>query len=217
MAKLIVGKNDLATLKPDLVKEWNFEKNGNLLPSSMKLSSNRKVWWKCKFGHEWQAIIADRVHKHTGCPVCSNHKLLIGFNDLQTVFPDLAEEWNYEKNKGLLPSQVVYGSAKIVWWKCYKGHEWKAPICARVNKCASCPYCLNKKILVGYNDLATVNPKLAKEWNFERNKDLLPTMFSYGAGKKVWWKCKHGHEWQATINSRSQGNECPVCKKLKLL
>jgi hypothetical protein len=29
--------------------------------------------------------------------------------------------------------------------------------------------------------------------------------------KKVWWKCKKGHEWQAIIGSRNRGNGCPVC------
>ncbi|MCD8196887.1 MAG: zinc-ribbon domain-containing protein, partial [Lachnospiraceae bacterium] len=29
--------------------------------------------------------------------------------------------------------------------------------------------------------------------------------------KKVWWKCENGHEWRATIASRSNGCGCPVC------
>lgn len=205
----------LSEESPEIAKEWNYEKNGELSPDRIKSNSNRKVWWKCPKGHEWQAIVSDRVLKHTGCPVCSNHKLLTGYNDLATVCPELVAEWNYEKNEGLLPSQIVFGSTKTVWWKCKQGHEWKAPVCARVNKGASCPYCSNKKVLVGYNDLATACPEIAEEWNYERNGNLLPTMFSYGSGKKVWWKCKHGHEWRAIINSRYQGNTCPYCKRKK--
>ena len=205
----------LSEKRPDLVEEWNYEKNDGLSPESVKINSNRKVWWKCKHGHEWQAIVSDRVSKHIGCPVCSNHKVLAGYNDLETMCPEIAEEWNIEKNGSLLPSQVVSGSAKVVWWKCKQGHEWKTPVCARTNKGASCPYCSNKKVLVGYNDLATVRPEIARDWNYKKNRDLLPTMFSYGSGRKVWWKCSTcGHEWQASINSRNQGNTCPHCKKI---
>ena len=212
MSKFETFRVDLEAKFPEIAKEWHMEKNGDLLPSRVKASSNLKVWWKCKHGHEWQARIADRTKKHTGCAVCSNHKLLTGFNDLATEFPDIALEWNYEKNGDLLPTQVVSGSGKEVWWKCKKGHEWKVSVNTRVNKGNNCPYCQNRRVLVGYNDLATTNPELAEEWNYEKNGELRPTMITHGSGKKVWWKCKYGHEWQATLNARSEGNECPVCK-----
>ena len=54
----------------------------------------------------------------------------------------------------------------------------------------------------GFNDLATKYPALAKEWDIHKNGELLPQMVSAGSGKKVWWKCENGHEWQATIASR---------------
>ena len=74
-----------------------------------------------------------------------------------------------------------------------------------------CPYCSNKKVLRGYNDLETTNPVLAKEWNYEKNGDLLPTQLVAGSNKKVWWKCSEAHEWQAVINNRNNGSACPCC------
>ena len=68
-----------------------------------------------------------------------------------------------------------------------------------------------QKILVGYNDLTTINPALANEWNYEKNGSLMPENFAESSGKKVWWKCKKGHEWQATIASRNSGTGCPIC------
>ena len=39
----------------------------------------------------------------------------------------------------------------------------------------------------------------------------MPENFAESSGKKVWWKCKKGHEWQATIASRNSGTGCPIC------
>ena len=66
-------------------------------------------------------------------------------------------------------------------------------------------------MLKGYNDLETLNPTLAKEWNYEKNSGLKPEDVMPNSSKKVWWKCQNGHEWQATINNRSNGRGCPKC------
>ena len=61
------------------------------------------------------------------------------------------------------------------------------------------------------NSLLFSNPEIANEWNYEKNGNLKPEYFAANSGKKVWWKCSKGHEWQATMNSRSQGHGCPYC------
>lgn len=192
-----------------LVAEWNYEKNGNLRPEAFLQYSNKKVWWKCSNGHEWQAIIASRNRGH-GCPYCSGRYSISGENDLQTVNPVLAKEWNYEKNNGLTPVDVMPSSHKKVWWICSRGHEWQASISNR-NKGNGCPYCAGQEVLTGYNDLQTINPILAKEWNYDKNNGLTPADVLLYSSKKVWWKCNKGHEWQATIYKRSKGSGCPVC------
>jgi len=63
-----------------------------------------------------------------------------------------------------------------------------------------------------YN-LGAINPGLAKEWHPTRNGDLNPRNVTPGSGKKVWWICISGHEWEAAIYSRSRGSGCPVCNK----
>jgi hypothetical protein len=81
-----------------LMAEWNWEKNGELGfdPQRLTCGSGRKAWWKCANGHEWQATIDNR-NKGRGCPYCSGRFAIKESNDLQTVNPDLASEWNYEK------------------------------------------------------------------------------------------------------------------------
>ena len=207
--KVSVGNNDLQTANPSLAKEWNYEKNGTLKPIDFTANSNKKVWWICAKGHEWQASINGRAKGHK-CPFCSGNKVLQGYNDLQTVNPFLAEEWNCEKNGNFKPIDFTANSSKKVWWRCAEGHEWQAEICSR-SKGHGCPYCAGLHPVKGESDLQTVNLFLAKEWNYDRNGTLKPSDVLPSSGKKVWWKCAKGHEWQAMIAHRSQGHGCPYC------
>lgn len=211
--KVLVGYNDLQTVNPSLSAEWNKKKNGKLTPEDVSYQSHKKVWWKCSEDHEWQAEIAAR-QRGNGCPICDNKVIIYGINDLETINPELAIEWAKNRNGDLTPRDVSAGSNKRVWWKCSEGHEWIASINDR-NRGKGCPTCANKKIVKGYNDLKTVNPRLAKEWNFKRNGKLKPTHVSCNSNRKVWWKCSKGHEWQAQINDRNRGNNCPYCSKKK--
>ena len=194
-----------------LIEEWDWLENNKLGldPQKLTCGSRKKAFWICKKGHKWYSNIADR-YKGSGCPYCSNNKILKGYNDLSTINPALAKEWNQKKNIYLRPDMVSVGSEKRVWWKCEKGHEWLSSIKAR-NKGSGCPYCAGQKTISGLNDLATINPPLAKEWNYEKNNELKPNMVMKNSGKKVWWKCEKGHEWQATVNDRSNGYGCPFC------
>ncbi len=202
-------ENSLLFSNAKIAKEWNYEKNGRLKPEHFLANSDKKIWWKCVKGHEWQATISNR-NNGNGCPYCAGKKVSKGFNDLQTVNPTLAKEWNYEKNGNLRPVNVTANSHKKVWWKCSKGHEWQATIDHR-NKGRGCSYCAGQKVLRGYNDLQTVNPILAKEWNYEKNTGLSPMDVMPNSDKKVWWKCSEGHEWQAMISNRNKGRGCPYC------
>lgn len=213
--KALAGYNDFATTNPVVAHEWNYSRNGSLLPSNVLSGSHKKVWWKCKNGHEWEATVRDRA-KGSKCPFCSNLKVLPGYNDLATRYPQIAQEWNYEKNGDLSPQNVVFGSMKKVWWKCARGHEWEATIDNR-SRGHGCPYCCNFAVLEGYNDLATTNPKLASEWNYSKNQELRPTDITPGSHKSVWWICNKGHEWKAEIKSRNSGENCPYCSNKKVL
>jgi hypothetical protein len=206
---VLPGYNDLATTHPDLAAQWHPTKNGNLKPTNITAGSNREVWWQCEKGHEWKARTSDRVTKEIGCPVCSNRQVLVGYNDLATTHPELAAQWHPTKNHKT-PQEYTCGSSKTVWWKCEKGHEWKAKIADRYHG-DGCPYCGNKKVLIGFNDLATTHPELAAQWHSTKNGNLKPTDVVAGSNREVWWQCAHGHEWSATVASRTSGRGCPQC------
>jgi len=207
--KVLKGENDLQSINPPLAKEWNYEKNNGLTPTDVTPGSNKKAWWKCSNGHEWQAIIKNR-NNGIGCPICAGQEVLESYNDLQTVNPALAKEWNYEKNGRLTPASITANSGQKVWWKCQEKHEWQAMVSDR-NKGKGCPYCSGRYAVTGKNDLQTVNPILAKEWNYEKNNGLTPMDVTPNSGQKVWWKCNKGHEWQATVSNRTIGRGCPLC------
>jgi hypothetical protein len=190
------GFNDLASLHPEIANQavdWN--------PATVRPGSNKRLRWRCTIGHEWNAQVQDRVNGR-GCPVCAGKQVFAGFNDLATTHPELAKEahdWD--------PTAVSKGTHKKYKWVCPKNHVFTASVSNRtgVNK-TGCPICVNKQILVGFNDLATTHPELAKEAH-----DWDPKTSVAFSLKKVKWICKEGHVWSAAVASRSNGIGCPVC------
>ena len=132
MKKLIPGTNDLKTLFPEVAAEadgWN--------PSTISGASRKERTWKCQKGHLWEARVQNRTLGNNGCPICSNQKILIGFNDLQTKFPEVAAEAD-----GWDPSTVIAGSGKKLSWKCKEGHRWNTSPDQRTGKGKTgCPIC----------------------------------------------------------------------------
>jgi Probable Zinc-ribbon domain len=197
---VLAGFNDLATLEPELAKEafgWD--------PSTVTRSSNLKKHWICAIGHKWSAIINSRS-KGNGCPICAGQEVLAGFNDLATLEPELAKEafgWD--------PSTVTRGSGVKKLWICNLGHQWSAAVSARSGG-SGCPICSGSEVLAGFNDLATLEPELAKEafgWD--------PSTVTRSSGLKKLWICNLGHQWNATIANRSKGRGCPICSGSEVL
>lgn len=135
--------NCLMTINPDLANEWHPTKNGDFTPYDVTAGSNRKVWWMCREGHEYEAFVRTR-NQGSGCGICSNKRrgkrVVRDDNRLSLLYPHLANEWHPTKNEQLLPNDVSYGSDKVVWWMCNRGHEYKSPISQRTrgNGCAKC-------------------------------------------------------------------------------
>lgn len=132
------GFNDLAKMYPEAAEEWDYQKNQQV-PEKVIAHSPKKFWWLCKLGHSYEQSLRNKVVKSHGCSICSNRKLLVGFNDLEFRFPELASEWHSEKNQQS-PHEIIFGSPNKVWWKCSAGHEWQAAPATRVRGigCQSC-------------------------------------------------------------------------------
>ena len=222
---MYIGEHSLAKEAPEIAKEFDEQKNG-ISANNISVSSNKKMWWKCSIcGFEWQSKVNNRTSTlKTGCPQCartqnkqSNKKIanLIAKNgSLLDNHPELCEEWDYEKNE-IKPTEVSSGSQQKVWWICNNGHHYQTSINHRTSKKKTgCPFCSNKKVLAGYNDLATTHPHLLDEWNYEKNT-ILPTEIIAGSYYKVWWKCYYcNEEYETSPENRTKKQlGCTRCRK----
>jgi len=193
----------------NLIREWHPAKNKPLVPEIVTAGSSKKVWWICSKGHEWQATVASRT-RGRGCPHCFG-KFASTTNCLEVVNPVLAKQWHPTKNGNLTPKDVKVGSQTKVWWICETGHEWLCPVRERSRGRNRCPYC-HGKFLIRYEHGEKIENNLVKEWHPTKNIPLTPEMVAARSGRKIWWLCKRGHEWQATLAARSYGSGCPYCK-----
>ena len=219
--KVMLYMSDRLIDNKELMKEWNQEKNILYNPADLTSGSSKKVWWKCKNGHEWEAVIHTRV-KGVGCPYCMGKKAIQGVNDFATLYPEMLKEWDYEENDklGIKPNELLVGSIKKVYWICSKGHKYDRSIYDRLHGRGNCPYCGNRKVLQGYNDLVTTNPELLKDWDYEENDKLgiKPNEITNGGKEKVWWKCEKGHNYQAIVSNKvNQQTKCPYCANKKII
>jgi hypothetical protein len=201
---LLQGYNDLTTTHPEV----SFEAHG-WDTSKYFGGSHEKLPWKCSKGHIYEASVSNRTSRGSGCPVCSGRKVEDGFNDLATKFPLIATEafgWD--------PSQISAGSHKKMTWKCPQGHLYEGSIAHRTSKDSrGCPICVGKQIQVGFNDLASRFPEIAKEadgWD--------PVTVTAGIDTKMNWTCPVGHKYSASVGSRTnQRTGCSVCANMQLL
>jgi len=209
----IPGRTDLATTHPDIARMWH-EKNKKS-PHQVTSGSSRKAWWRCSRGHEWEAMISSVAVDGCGCPYCAGRRAIPGETDLLTLRPDVAAQWDPDRNGSLHPSQVLPSAHDKVFWLCDLGHSYQAVVFSRTReKPTGCPYCTGRKALAGFNDLATLKPKLAAQWHPELNAPLTAQMVTLGSNKHIWWQCSDGHVWRAAVYSRTRrkGSGCPVCQ-----
>ena len=198
--RVLRGFNDLKTTHPHLSREavgWK--------TSTVTAGSHFKAKWQCASGHSWTAPVKDRALRGRGCPFCSRVSLAVGEHDLLTVNPRLAMEAD-----GWDPRLVSAKSNKKMRWRCSRGHTWTVSVNSR-SKGSGCPYCANKKLLPGFNDVATTHPEIAAQahrWN--------PATVIAGSNMQRTWRCSKGHLWQASSNTRIQGHGCPYCSHHKV-
>jgi hypothetical protein len=195
----ITGENDLLTLRPDLAAEAN-----GWDPSLVKVYSHQKLSWLCNLGHVYDHVVSERSNGR-GCPYCSGRTLLVGFNDLATLFPHVADEahhWN--------PKETRATGKRNLEWICKSGHIWRATADNRTRNGSGCPVCFGRQVDTGINDLRTTHPDIANQavgWD--------PTLVKAGSSKKLLWQCDEGHQWTTSVAVRtsSGGSGCPSCAK----
>ena len=138
-------ENSLAVQVPSLEAEWDAEKNAPLKFADLTIGSHKKVWWRCPAGHSYDSVVKSRV-LGTGCPVCAGRVVLPDENSLAARYPALVAEWDTEKNAPLLPTLVAPGTVRKAWWRCPKGHSYRAAISSRAGGGTGCPFCAGRPL-----------------------------------------------------------------------
>jgi hypothetical protein len=186
---------------PRLAVLWDGPQNPEPA-AKVQAHSYRTAAWRCGNGHAFQRS-PRAMQKDANCPTCSK-----GANthaNLAKLKPSLAALWDVDKNPGIAFASLDATHASEVWWRCPNGHSFqRAPV--RMLAEDTCPTCALAK-----TSLAAVAPHMAAEWHRTKNS-ILPTEIPADHMMNAWWVCPNGHEYQATIRSRTQGNRrCPTC------
>lgn len=206
----------LKDVAPQLVKEWDTEKNKGLDVNTIQADSSETVGWKCSKGHRWETKVFSRVMRKSKCPYCYGHKAIPGKNDVATLYPKLSLQFHPTKNGTLKLNTLKESSGKKVWWICEKGHEWQSVVHTRTKRGYECPVCSNQKIVSGINDLKTLYPEIAKEISPTGNEGIDLDTLSCKNTKKIMWVCSKGHTYKASIGKRvARGDGCPFCSGKK--
>jgi len=196
---------NLLTQHPDIAKELNIEKS-KCRPEDLLPKSSKKCVWNCKYGHEWVTMVSNRTAGH-GCPVC-NGLIPDENNNLQAMFPEIAKEWDYEKNTKPPAAYRPY-STYYAAWKCNFGHYFTQQIQKRTARGYNCPFCSGRKVC-NDNCLKTLYPEIAKDWDYDKNKKR-PEDFTAKSNSKQYWACEKRHEAYISIYGRVKANGCSQC------
>lgn len=150
--KLETGVNDITIVAPKYAEEWDYDLN-EILPNQAFISTTR-YWWKCTIcEHSWNNSVSARLSHNNNCPKCAKVELaqtlrnhsINKFGSLLDERPDIAIEWDYEKND-LTPDLVSVESSHSVFWKCKKcNFKWKTSVSCRVLGQSNCRTCFGSK------------------------------------------------------------------------
>ncbi|HKT05257.1 MAG TPA: zinc-ribbon domain-containing protein [Rugosimonospora sp.] len=211
--KRLAREHSLAEVAPDVALEFDAPVNGTTA-HEIFAQDNRVLAWFCRSHpeHRWTASPNNRVGKGSRCPFCSGARVW-DVNRLASNRPDIARQWDYERNGALSPRDVSVGSSRIVHWVCPKGpdHRWQARVYKRASG-QGCPYCAGNKVSTT-SSLLAMRPDLAVQLDPVRSKISAAELTS-GSSMKVHWICpiNREHAWIATVANRTRGGTgCPHC------
>ena len=128
----------LAECNHPLLKDWDTEANAKegLFPDKLTLGSHKRVHWvchKCPLGvmHKYVSRVNSRALLGSGCSCCGG-RTACKCNSLPSLYPYIAQEWDYSKNDGK-PCDYAARSHAIVWWKSRDLRSWQQSVNSRTD------------------------------------------------------------------------------------
>jgi hypothetical protein len=146
------------------------------------------------------------------CSVCQGRRIQAGVNDLSTLFPDIAAEWNFKKNLNHDITTIAAGSNLFAWWICPVGHAYRKTVGNRTRggNCHQCP-----RIASRARTLAVARPDLAEQFHPTKNLPLTIDTITIGSRRLCHWTCPDGHDYTQFPERRNAGYGCPFCSGQK--
>lgn len=212
--EVLKGYNDIASMNPLALRYWDYNKNGDNTPETVYYRSHVQYWFRCGEGHsflkrpnEFYLQLNNVGMSAEGCPVCSGNRLLIGFNDLETMFKELVDSyWDFSRNKKK-PNEVLAYARTDYWWKCVKcGKSFLICNGKRVQGLGLCEDCRVIKSISNfetevYNEVKKLYPNAKSQVQFDGM-----TYDIYVPDRKLVIEC-NGVYWHSDAVSRyTDGN-----------
>ncbi|WP_251398523.1 zinc-ribbon domain-containing protein [Ureibacillus chungkukjangi] len=165
---------------------------------------------ECKDNNK-EICVEELVNLQTGMKIDMDKFNSLPDNAMLRVRPELWIEWDFVKNNalGFDVYKVSKGLNDKPWWICENGHVWDTSISNRV-KGSSCRYCSGYEAWIGFNDLWTTRPNLAKL--FFNHEDGYK--YTQGSNMRVDWVCPNCGKViknKKIVDVKSKGLPCPTC------
>ena len=203
------GTNDLATVYPEVIPLWDYEKNEKE-PDEVMATLQNYYYFVCDEGHEFKCSLNYLVSHNFECPVCKGERVDPNRTALTVANPELAKE--VSANYFLSADKISVLSDKKILWTCPEcGDDYWYPVNLREVHDDSCPYCNHTQLKTGNNDLTITNPQLAAEWSPNNTKPA--NEVGEWQAFEAYWICPEcGSEYRCEVRNRSVGDDsCPVC------
>jgi len=157
-----------------------------------------RLRWRCSMGHKWQTT-PNEIRRGTWCPTCAhNARRKYDLRYMRRLV---------RKRGGSLLSKKYSSIGSKLHFACQQGHTWKATPRDLIYSKSWCPQC-------GANRRGARNRlgiEAMRGVAREREGQCLSRTYTRSS-EKLRWRCKEGHEWEATphdvIHSKSW---CPTC------
>lgn len=199
--------NCFATKCPQLLKEWDYEKNIGISPYEVVPGAEKMIWWKCSKGHSWQTYLFQRTgKKKSGCPFCA-HLQVYEEISLAHCYPDTLIWWDQKANAPITPHDITAYSNKKFYFQCpVCNHSFKRSPneFVQLMKENRCPKCRQRKI-----QNRQLN-NIRKYWSSENHIPLDHHILA--SQEEYLWECEKHHKWSATVTEMKERNrKCPYC------
>ena len=106
-------KAPLTQTHPEVAAQWS--PRNTIKPEEITRGAEKKVWWICEKGHEWEARVANRRGINSNkCPVCNPKKISIAEKNLYSALIFAGKPPSLETKLGKWDVDIYFPESKTV-------------------------------------------------------------------------------------------------------